>query len=216
MDLQEVVEDSAHLRSKYNIMGIPLAVPREEDQLADFLCKLTDMDNIGKFNNILFNGFQQCGVLSPSTNLLLGVTPNAVHSIPVSGIWVREYRCVFPKLARGKPLSGPPPNQIIRAWKHFKTCKARGALTIPLWKEAMFWPCFCLNGTHLAKCVRDWVGLLEFNSAATVRGRTYNSMFCGKLLSLAVYVNWQNFLESRTDRGFSMTAKGLCDKCLKS
>ena len=65
----------------------------------------------------------------------------------------------------------------------------------------------------------DWVGIPEFNSAATVKGRTYNSMFHGQLLSfklIAVYVNWQNFYERRSDRGFCLSAKGLCNDCLKS
>ena len=33
---------------------------------------------------------------------------------------------------------------------------------------------------------------------------------------IAVYVNWQNFHEQRSDRGFCLSGKGLCDDCLKS
>ena len=113
----------------------------------------------------------------------------------------------------------PPPSQIVMAWKYFQICKARGVLIIPLWKEAVFWPCLCPDGIHLAKCVTDWVALPEFNSAATVKGKTYNSMFHGLLLSfnfIAVYVNWQNFHERRSNRGFRLSAKGLYDDRLKS
>ena len=113
----------------------------------------------------------------------------------------------------------PPPSQIVRAWKHFQICKARGVLIIPLRKGAVFWPCLCPDGIHLAKCVTNWVALPEFYSAATVKGRTYNSMFHGQLLSfklIAVYVNWRNFHEQSSDRGFCLSAKGLCDDCLKS
>ena len=35
----------------------------------------------------------------------------------------------------------PPPSQIIRVWRHLKLCKAQGALIIPLWKGTLFWPC---------------------------------------------------------------------------
>ena len=101
----------------------------------------------------------------------------------------------------------PPPSQIVRAWKHFQICKARGVLIIPLWKGAVFWPCVCPDGIHLAKCVTDWVALPKFNSPASVKGRAYNSMFYGQPLSfklIAVYVNWQNFHERRRDRGFCL------------
>ena len=104
----------------------------------------------------------------------------------------------------------PPPSQIVRTWRHFQTCKAKGVLIVPLWKGAAFWPGLCPDGVHLAKCVTDWVGIPEFNSAATVKGRTYNSIFFGnkpKFKLIAVYVDWQS-LRKENIKG------GLCQSCL--
>ena len=78
--------------------------------------------------------------------------------------------------------SVPPPSQIIRTWRHFEICQARGVLIVPLWRGVLFWPCVCPDGTHLAKCVVDWVGVPEFYSAATTKGRTHNSLFHGEKL----------------------------------
>ena len=103
----------------------------------------------------------------------------------------------------------PSSSQIVRVWKHFQICKARRVLIIPLWNGAVsVWPCLCPSGVHLAKCVTDWI-----------KSRTYNSMFHGQSLSfklIAVYVNWHNFHKRRSDRGLCLSAKGLCDDCLKS
>jgi hypothetical protein len=33
---------------------------------------------------------------------------------------------------------------------HAEACKARGALVVPLWKLAAFWPLLCPDGRHLA------------------------------------------------------------------
>ena len=94
-------------------------------------------------------------------------------------------------------------NNWVTTWKHFQICKAKGALVIPLWKGTVFWPSLCPDGIHLSKGVTDWVGLPEFNFLVTVRGRSHNSLFHGKPLSfklIAVYVDWQNIHEQRSDR----------------
>ena len=105
----------------------------------------------------------------------------------------------------------PPPSQIISAWCHFELCKAKGVIIIPLWKEA-------LDGTHLSKCVIDWVRVPEFHLAATTKGRSYNSLFHGEKLEfkiIALYVNWQSLHKGNSDRGFCLSAKGLCEHCTK-
>jgi hypothetical protein len=39
--------------------------------------------------------------------------------------------------AGGNDRVVPPPNQIIKAWKHFQICRARGVLIVPLWKTQL-------------------------------------------------------------------------------
>ena len=217
-DLEALVEDIVHLCAKYHIIVTPIWIPREENQLADYLSKLTDVDDWGIQPHI----FQWITTLwGPFTIDRFATWYNAKCRRFNSRFWNPGCEGVD---AFSLNWSGennwvvPPPNQIVRVWKHFQICKARGALVIPLWKGAVFWPCLCPDGIHLAKCITDWVGIPEFNSAATIRGRTYNSMFHGEPLSfklIAVHVNWQYFHKGRSDRGFCMSAKGFCDICLK-
>ena len=126
---------------------------------------------------------------------------------------------LLPKIVRGETIGWyPPPSQIIRVWRHLKLCKAKGALIIPLWKGGLFWPCVCPDGVYLAKCVLDWVGIPEFSSAATTRGRSYNSMFHGVRLEfklIALYINWQSIRPGSGDRGFCLSPKALCEHCIR-
>ena len=46
-NLQEIVEGVVHLCAKYHIVLTPVWVPREENHLADYLSKLTDVDDWG-------------------------------------------------------------------------------------------------------------------------------------------------------------------------
>jgi len=46
-NLQEIVEDAVHLCAKYHIVLTPVWVPRGENQLTDYLSKLTDVDDWG-------------------------------------------------------------------------------------------------------------------------------------------------------------------------
>lgn len=218
-NLQEVVEDVVYLCTKYHIDLTLVWVPRAENQLADYLSKLKDVDDWGIQPHI----FQWVTTLwGPFTIDRFATWYNTKCSRFISRFWNPGCEGIDAFSLNWQGENNwvvPPPSQILRAWKHFKICKARGALIMPLWKGALFWPCLCPDGTHLAKCVRDWVALPEFYSPVTVKGRAYNSIFHGQLLNfklIAVYVDWQNFCEQRSDRGFCLSDKGFCNECLKS
>ena len=193
--------------TKYHIVLTPVWIPREENHLADYLSKVTDVDDWGiqpQWVTTLWGPFtidQFATWYNTKCNRFNSRFWNPIcEGINAFSLnWQGENNWVV-----------PPPSQIVRAWKHFQICKARGVLIIPLWKGAVFWPCLCPDGIHSAKCVTDWVALPEFNSPATVKGRTYNSMFHGQLLSfklIAVYVDWQNFHEGRSNQGFACQPK---------
>ena len=207
-NLQEILEDVVHLCAKYHIVLTPVWVPREESHLADYRSKLTDVDDWGIQAHI----FQWVITLwGPVTTDRFATRYNIKCNRFNSRFWSPSCEGIDAYSLNWQGVNNwvvPPPSQIVRAWKHFQICKARGVLIIVLWKGAVFWPCLCPDGIHLAKCVTDWVALPEFNSTATVKGRTY------KLI--AVYVDWQNFHERRSNRGFCLSAKGLCHDCLKS
>ena len=43
-----------------------------------------------------------------------------------------------------------------RTLLHAAECKAKGALLVPMWKSAAFWPLLCPDGRHLAPFVHAW------------------------------------------------------------
>ena len=123
------------------------------------------MVTIGASTLIFLIGLIQCGDHSQLTGLLLVITPSVFGSTLVSGtgtvkgsiLWAGENNWVV-----------PPANQVIKAWKHFQICRARGVLIVPLWRGSTFWPSICPDGTHLAKCVTAWAGIPEWNHPATL------------------------------------------------
>ena len=107
----------------------------------------------------------------------------------------------------------PPANQVIKAWKHFQNCRARGVLIVLLRRGSTFWPSICPDGTHLAKCVTAWAGISEWNHPATVPRRSRNTIFNGDILpfrSIALYIDWQTCKKRTSDRGFCMAPSGMC------
>lgn len=216
-DLHTVVEDIVYMCTKHHVVIFPVWVPREENQLADYLSKLTDVDDWGihpcifQWINNMWGPFTVDRFASWYNAKCVRFNsrfwnPGCEAVDAFAQDWVGENNWVV-----------PPPSQIVRTWRHFQTCKAKGVLIVPLWKGAAFWPGLCPDGVHLAKCVTDWVGIPEFNSAATVKGRTYNSIFHGNKLKfklIAVYVDWQSPRKENSNRGFCLSERGLCQCCL--
>lgn len=217
-DLQSLVEEIVYLCAENHVVVVPVWVPREQNQLADYLSKLTDVDDWG-INPDIFLWIST--LWGPFTVDRFATWYNTKCLRFNSRFWNPGCEGVdaFTQNWQGENnWLVPPPSQIIRVWRHLKLCKAKGTLIIPLWKGALFWPCLCPDGVHLAKCVLDWVGVPEFSSAATTRGRTYNSMFHGERLQfklIALYINWQFIRQGSSDRGFCLSAKGLCEHCIR-
>ena len=217
-DLQTLAEEIVNLCNNHRVSVIPVWVPRDNNQLADYLSKLTDVDDWGIHSDI----FQWLNTLwGPFTVDRFATWYNTKCIRFNSRFWNPGSEGVDAFIQNWQGENNwvvPPPSQIIRAWRHFELCKAKGVLIIPLWKGASFWPCICPDGTHLSKCVIDWVGVPEFHLAATTKGRSYNSLFHGEKLEfklIALYVNWQSVRKGHSDRGFCLSVKGLCEHCTK-
>lgn len=196
--------------TKYHIEITPVWVPRDENRLADYLSKLTDVDDWGIQPHI----FQWVTTLwGPFTIDRFASWYNTKCNRFNSRFWNPGCEGIDAFSLNWQGENNwvvPPPSQIVRAWKHFQICQARAVLIIPLWKGAVFWPCVCPDGIHLAKCVTDWVALPEFNSPATVKGRTYNSMFYGQPLSfklISFMLIGRIFMSEQVIEGFACQAK---------
>ena len=132
-NLQTVVEDIAHLSAKYHSVITPIWVPWEENQLADYVSKLPDVDDWGIHPHI----FQWVSILwGPFTIDRFATWYNTKCSRFNSCFWNPGCEGIDAFSINWQGENNwvvPPPNQIVRTWKHFEICKARGALVIPLW-----------------------------------------------------------------------------------
>ena len=78
----------------------------------------------------------------------------------------------------------PPRRLIPRVVHHFRLCKAKGALIIPRWDKAYFWPVICPDGIYLADFVWDWRWLPD-RDGIVHQGKFRNKMFQGSFRMLA-------------------------------
>lgn len=215
-ELQEIVEQIVSLAASNSIVLQPVWVPREENQLADYISKLKDIEDWG----ISVPVYQWVSSMwGPFTVDRFATWYNTKCRKFNSRFWNPGCDGVdaFAQNWRGENnWVVPPPSQIVRAWRHFYTCRARGALVVPLWKGSVFWPCLCPDGTHLSRFITDWVGIPDYGPPATVQGRCVNTLFKGECLGfrlIAVYIDYSTTSARRDNRGFCMISDGLCDKC---
>lgn len=215
-DLQGLVEQVVHLNSTLNTLVKPLWVPREENQIADYLSKLSD-GNDWSIHPAIFQWIDS--MWGPFTVDRFATSYNTKCVRFNSRFWnptcegVDAYAIDW---AGENNWVVPPPNQIIKAWKHFQICRTRRAMVVPLWMSSTFWPILSSDGIHLGKCVTDWVGIPEWNHPATSPERSHNTLFRGEKLPfrlIAVYINWQAPKERTSNRGFCTTASGICSDC---
>ena len=216
-DLQSLVEAVIESSNKWDIQVSPIWVPREENQIADYLSKLQDGNDWGIHPHIFnwldsmwgpftIDRFATCYNTKCARFNSRFWNPNCEGVDTYSINWAAENNWVV-----------PPPNQIIKAWKHFHISRARGVLIVPLWRGSTFWPSICPDGTHLAKCVTAWAGIPEWNHPAKVPGRFHNTIFNGNFLPfrlIALYIDWQSGQKMTSDRGFCMTPAGMCTECI--
>jgi len=56
----------------------------------------------------------------------------------------------------------PPLSLIGDVLKHFRICKARGTLLVPVWQSAYYWPLLYPDGLHFAKIVKSHLVVSPF------------------------------------------------------
>ena len=215
-ELQAVAEQIVDVCSANSISVNPVWVPREQNQLADYVSRLNGVDDWGistpiyKWLNNMWGPFTidrfatwyntKCSRFNSRF-----WNPGCENVDAFAQNWGAENNWVVPS-----------PSQIIRAWRHFYICKARGVMLVPLWKGADFWPCLCSDGTHLSKHITDWVGIPDYQATVTVPGRCFISLLKRTKLSfrlIAVFIDFSRPTVGKNDRGFCMSFNGICEKC---
>ena len=70
----------------------------------------------------------------------------------------------------------PPVTFIGTVLSYMRSCKARGALVVPMRRSECFWPLLCTDGVHFNSFVADWM-YLPNRPDLFVEGRAKNSLF---------------------------------------
>ena len=158
----------------YQIRLEPDWLPREENELADFISRIVDYDD-WQVNPELFYGLD--GVWGP-------------HSVDR---FADDYNSHLPRFnsrfacPRSEAVDAftvdwgggennwwcPPPGLVVRVVRHAEVCHATGTLIVPYWKSAPFWPLLCPDGSRYASFVVDFRVL----PALTREGRSGGNLF---------------------------------------
>ena len=190
-------------------------VPRSENEVADYISKLRDFDD-WKVNPIMFQCLSKawgpftvdCFTSDYNCQLLRFhskfYVPNAEAVDTFTVNWSGETCWLVPPLY----LVG-------HALLHAEACKARGALVVPLWKSAAFWPLLCPDGRHLAPFFHVWQSFPVFDGIFLPgrSGSNIGDSLAVDSLVLACYFDFAVPVRS-FNAGFCLyNATGYCNKC---
>ena len=166
---------------KHQILIEPDWVPRGENQLADYISRISDYDD-WQLDPFVFNCLD--GLWGPHSvdrfandynaqivrfnSRFASVGAEAIDAFTVHwGGGENNWWC-------------PPPSLIIRVIRHAEVCKAKGTLVVPYWESAPFWPVLCPDGSCFAPFVVA-VCDLPLSKHLFQRGRSGNVLFNGQM-----------------------------------
>ena len=171
----------------------PEWVPREENQLADYLSRIVDFDDWYLDPNIFAMLDRLWG---PHT-----VDRFANHHNTQLPRFNSRYACIGSEAVDAFTAHWggennwwcPPPSLIPRVLKHAEICKAKGTLVVPAWESGPFWPLICPNGLDFAKFVDAFVSL-PLSDNLFCPGESGQVLFHGEVPNSAVYALRVNFV----------------------
>lgn len=160
--LQSIAIDIFKTSLLHDIKLIPQWIPREQNTLADFYSKIKDTDDwsIDKdtflYLQSIFGQYTYDRFADSSNRKTVNF--NSKYFCPdTSGVnaftydWVKENNWIC-----------PPVSLIGDVLKHFRICKARGTLLVPVWQSAYYWPLLYPDGLHFAKIVKSHLVVSPF------------------------------------------------------
>lgn len=156
-DLQRLALEIFRVRENLKLIIFPVWIPREMNQRADGLSKLSVSDEwsvsheVFNFLNIKWGPFtsdrfadhlnKKCAQFN-SQFCCPGST--AVNSFTCD--WSKDFNWLV-----------PPVSLAIKTIRHLQFCKAEGCLIVPLWKSAAFWPLISDTYGNFHQFVSDYV-----------------------------------------------------------
>ena len=87
----------------------------------------------------------------------------------------------------------PPIHLVCRALRHASVCRAKGAILLPAWRSAMFWPMIAPDGAHLADFIHSWC-YLPYCQGMINRGYSGSSIEDGMSSNSAILALYFDFL----------------------
>ena len=131
-------------------------IPRSSNEIADHISRIRDFDD-WQVNQAIFQQVQNAW--GPFTLDCFTSGYNSKLRRFHSKFWVPNTEAVdtFTVNWAGEACWLVPPLHLVgRTLRHAEACKANGALVVPMWKSAAFWPLLCPDGRHLAAFIHAW------------------------------------------------------------
>ena len=157
-----------------NVTLVPVGIPRNKNQIADFLSRCTDCDD-WSLNKDLFQVLDS--LWGPHTVDRFSSDDNAKCIRFNSRFWCRRSEAVdcFAQLWSGENNWWvPPPRLVCKTINKFFSEKANGTLVVPEWKSAPYWPLLHENGCF-ASFLQDHITFQGKN--LTLAGRASVGLF---------------------------------------
>ena len=154
--LQDLAVHIFEICTQNDILLHPIWIPREQNQYADYLSKLTDTDD-WTIDNETFTylcqefGYPQFDRFADDLNCK---TPrfNSLYYCPNSS-GINAFAHDWSDVSLNWLC--PPIKLISSTLRHMRLCHARGIILIPQWPSSYFWPLFH-NGTSFGSFIKDY------------------------------------------------------------
>lgn len=160
-ELQVVAVRIFKLMIAHQIVIEPEWIPREENEIADYLSRVIDYDDWSLSPRVFRSIDTHWG---PHTVDRFASDHNAQLPRFNSRFWSpgAEAMDAFTIDWSGENNWLCPPISLIpRVLRHAKECRCEGTIVVPVWKSAVFWPMLCPDGTHFAMFVKGAYQLPE-------------------------------------------------------
>ena len=170
---------------QYNIRLEPEWIPREKNQLADYVSRIVDYDDwqldpvVFAMLNTLWGPYSVDRFASSYNAQLVQFNSRfashgteAVDAFTVDWHGENNWCC-------------PPPYLVPRVIRHMETCKAHGTLVVPCWESAPFWPLLWSEGEGWAPFIAN-IRSLPLSEWLVRPGRSGGQLFKRKFPNTAM------------------------------
>ena len=150
-------------------------IPRRDNEVADYLSRIVDLDD-WQINPNIFRRFNT--MWGPHTVDRFASVSNTQLARFNSKFWSIGSEAVdtFTVDWAGEVNWWVPPlHMIIRTVRHAQACASKGTLVFPVWKSAYFWPVICPDGRHLAGYIHRWC-VMPYTAELIIAGSSGGSL----------------------------------------